>query len=171
MAKILNSVFQAGIIVEDLEEKVKYYAEELGIGPWKIFRSRDEQGNIRSVFARGWTGGAMNKGFELELFDKDHTYPMYSEFYKKYGAGVIQHLCFGCEDFAATREELMKRFPVLMDSCGRGYDNSHVNCTYFDAVKELGIILEISEYPVGAEEGKVASYRWEEEVYPVKKLV
>ena len=42
---------------------------------------------------------------------------------------------------------------------------------YFDARKELGIILEISEYPVGAEEGKTASYQWEEEVYPAKVKV
>ena len=170
MAKLLNSVFQAGIVVEDLEAKVKYYAEELGIGPWKIFRTRDADGNVKSMFARGWTGGAMNKGFELELFDKDFTYPMYSDFFKEKGTGV-QHLCFGCEDFEATRAELMKRFPVMMDSCVRGYDPSHGNCTYFDARKELGIILEISEYPIGAEEGKTASYQWEEEVYPVKVKV
>ena len=71
MAKLLNSVFQAGIVVEDLEAKVKYYAEELGIGPWKIFRTRDADGNVKSMFARGWTGGAMNKGFELsKQFEK-----------------------------------------------------------------------------------------------------
>lgn len=38
MAKLLNSIFQAGIVVDDLEATVRYYAEELGIGPWKISR-------------------------------------------------------------------------------------------------------------------------------------
>ena len=106
MSKLLNSVIQAGIVVEDLEATVKYYAEELGIGPWKISRYRDQDGNIVNMLARGWTGGVMNQGFELELFDRRYLMPMQAEFYEKHGRGV-QHLSFGCEDFVATREELM----------------------------------------------------------------
>ena len=46
-----------------------------------------------------------------------------------------------------------------------------MNSTYFDATKELGVVLEISEIPIGANEGKHPAYQWEEEVYPVKKTV
>jgi hypothetical protein len=171
MSKLLNSVIQAGIVVEDLEATVKYYAEELGIGPWKISRYRDQDGNIVNMLARGWTGGVMNQGFELELFDRRYLMPMQAEFYEKHGRGV-QHLSFGCEDFVATREELMKKFPVLFDTCSfMGYSKDMMNSTYFDATKELGIVLEISEIPIGANEGKHPAYQWEEEVYPVKKTV
>ena len=172
MAKLLNSVIQAGIVVEDIDATVKYYAEELGIGPWKISRYRDENGNIFSMLARGWTGGVMNQGFELELFDKRYLMPMQAEFYAKHGQGV-QHLCFGCEDFVATREELMKKFPVLFDTVAvfGGYNPDVMNSTYFDSMKELGVVLEISESPTGANEGKHPSYQWEEEIYPVKVKV
>ena len=162
MSKLLNSVIQAGIVVEDLEATVKYYAEELGIGPWKISRYRDQDGNIVNMLARGWTGGVMNRRYLM---------PMQAEFYEKHGQGV-QHLCFGCEDFVATREELMKKFPVLFDTCSfMGYSKDMMNSTYFDATKELGVVLEISEIPIGANEGKHPAYQWEEEVYPVKKTV
>ena len=164
MSKLLNSVIQAGIVVEDLEATVKYYAEELGIGPWKISRYRDQDGNIVNMLARGWTGGVMNQGFELELFDRRYLMPMQAEFYEKHGRGV-QHLSFGCED-------LMKKFPVLFDTCSfMGYSKDMMNSTYFDATKELGVVLEISEIPIGANEGKHPAYQWEEEVYPVKKTV
>lgn len=170
MAKLLNSIFQAGIVVDDLEATVRYYAEELGIGPWKISRYRDAEGNLFGVLARGWPSGVMNQGFELGIFDKRYTFPLQAEFYKKYGQGV-QHLCFGCEDFLATRQELMKRFPVLFDTCAEGYNPDFVNSVYFDTTKELGIVMEISEYPIGANEGKHPAYQWEEEVYPAKVTV
>ena len=172
MSKLVNSIFQAGIIVDDLEKTVRFYAEELGVGPWKIFRWRGPDGEPLAVFARGFAGGAMNKGFEIELFDKRYLdiMPLHAEFYAEHGQG-IDHLCFGCEDFLATREALMKKFPILLDTSAQGYNPDTVNCVYFDARKELGMIVEIAEYPVGAEEGKCSTYQWEEEVYPAKVTV
>lgn len=170
MSKLLNGIIQAGVVVDDLEATVKFYAEELGIGPWKISRYKDQDGNILSMLARGWTGGVMNQGFEIELFDKHYLMPMQAEFYEKHGQG-IQHLCFSCEDFLATREELMKKFPVIFDTCMQGYNKDMMNSVYFDATKEIGMVIEISEIPTGANEGKHPSYQWDEEVYPVKKIV
>ena len=50
MSKLLNSVIQAGIVVEDIDATVKYYAEELGVVDKEIVSVKVESNGRSLIF-------------------------------------------------------------------------------------------------------------------------
>ena len=89
----LNKVSQVAIVVNDIDKAMKFYWEELGVGPWKIWEYgypltrdmtyRGKPVNHRFEGAETMLGGM---GFELVMPLEGET--IYKDFLDKKGEGL-----------------------------------------------------------------------------------
>ena len=87
-----GDIFQVGIVVRDIEEAMRFYAENLKVGPFTLSRDfvapagsyRGGTVNPRLSLAHGYTGKLF-----VELIRQNDTIPsVYTEYMDKYGFGV-----------------------------------------------------------------------------------
>ncbi len=145
----VNELFQAGIVVKDVEASMKLYRDLLGIDEWAVitidhnlcsltYRGKPSQHSFRAAMA---TVGPLM----IELLQPLEGQGTYSEFLEKYGEGVhhLGHVIV--PDLDGTLDKLTKAGFVVVETgepAGSGGDHKWA---YVDTTPALGYILEFSQ--------------------------
>ena len=137
---------QIGIIVENVEEAVKHYEKEYGIGPWRIspldsaqfpdFTMNGKKDRLQTImaFCNCW-------GFEIELIQPISDSP-YKTWLEEHGPGMHHIALITRDDFGTVLEEQKKltgRDPWLW--CKDPVIG--MEFAYLDLHNELGLYLEV----------------------------
>jgi methylmalonyl-CoA/ethylmalonyl-CoA epimerase len=147
----ITSVDQVAVVVRDLDDAMRRYSEEFGIGPWSVytftpdwsermtFRGREQPYSMKLALAQ--LGETM---YELiEPLDGPNTY---QEFLDTHGEG-LHHLGFFVEDLdVAIREMQGMGFAILQSGRGIGVDGDG-GYAYFETDGALGCIVEAIQRP------------------------
>jgi len=146
----VSELYQACVVVRDLEKSVEHYRNVLGIGPWEILGADpstiiDMIYHGRPVKARFRVALAMVGPMQLELIQPIEGDNIYSDFLKEHGEGLHHLGHVRVENLGEAVQALEKAgFPCLQR--GRMTDGGWA---YMDTVKALGFILELLELPEG----------------------
>ena len=160
---IFKDVLQVAVVVKNLDEAVKKYADEYGIGPWTIYEFNSE--TVKDMIIRdkredyAMRLALCNIGnVQWELIEPEDDKSIYAEFLRTHGEG-LHHVAFGVEDY----EKAMKFFrskghKVLQGGTWHGF-----TYTYLTTEKDLKCIAEIYNVPVG--------FKWPkpDAIYPLKE--
>lgn len=147
--ELFKKVLQIGIVVRDLEESVRKYWHDCGIGPW-LFYTMDAR-NMHDLKVNGKPAEFSMKvamadlaGIQLELIEPlDEN--IYSEFLNEHGEG-IHHIACDVDDFDRTISVCKEKgIPVLQE----GETNAGLGFAYLDTRKTMACITEIYKIPAG----------------------
>ena len=110
MKPAFSNVLQVAIVVKSVDDTVRTYADEYGMGPWQIWEFNDE--TVSDMIIRdekknyAMRIAAMNIGnVEWEIIEPLDDKSIYAEFLREHGEG-LHHVAFKAENF----EESMKFF-------------------------------------------------------------
>ena len=141
---------QIGIIVENLEETVRHYEKDYGIGPWKIIEFGEEM--FPKMLVDGKPGMIENRnafcriyGFELELVQPISD-SAYKTWLKEHGPGIHHIAVITRDHFKDVIEEhkrLTGKDPWLWCKEDNGKVGEGMEFAYLDLSKELGMFIEI----------------------------
>ena len=148
---IFKGVRHVAVVVKDLDEAMKRYWDEYGIGPWNIYTFdpstvsdmiiRNERVDHAFRLAETRIGD-----FMWELIEPLDDTCVYAEFLKKHGEG-LHHVCFIVDSY----DEAMAFFQ------GKGIGRLHggrwhgSTYTYLETEDTLSIIAELEDKPEGWE--------------------
>lgn len=138
----LNKVSQVAIVVRDIDKAMKFYWEELGVGPWRIWEYgspltremtyRGKPAKHRFVGAETMVGGM---GFELVMPLEGET--VYKEFLDKKDEG-LHHIAYTTNDIDSVLEKFRKAGIGVLQS-GKVAKDSYY---YVDTGSICGTIIE-----------------------------
>jgi methylmalonyl-CoA/ethylmalonyl-CoA epimerase len=146
----VNSIFQVGLVVKDVQKAVENYWNILGIGPWDIYPWEsplvyDYKYHGKPAWARAKIAITMVGPVMLELMEHIDGDTIYPDWLMEHGEG-LHHLNFlvdSADDVDRTAEILANEgFPSLQS--GRFGDNGAFN--YID-IKPLRTIWEPDHAP------------------------
>jgi len=141
---------QVGILVPDLEEGVRTYAEVFGLENWLIYTYSRE--SVPDLSFRGKPANCSfrlamaGSGPQIELIQPLGGESVYTEWIEARGYGT-QHLGFHVESLRGISDQLEERgiLPVQTGS-GYGLDGDGA-FAYYDAVDSMHLMLELIELP------------------------
>jgi catechol 2,3-dioxygenase-like lactoylglutathione lyase family enzyme len=149
---MFTDTIQIALVVRDIEETMRTYVEEYGIGPWEVYefnpdtvRGMHEDGE---TVERTWRLALAQVGqVQWELIQPLDQESIYARFLAANGEGV-HHVGVGVPSFDATIETLGEK--------GRGVvfggEYKSVNFAYLGTEGDLGVITEIFAAPPGLEQ-------------------
>jgi methylmalonyl-CoA/ethylmalonyl-CoA epimerase len=148
---IFTGVLQIAVVVKDLDESMKKYWEEYGIGPWTIY-TFDPSTVSDMIIRNERMDYAMRlaltdiDGVQWELIEPLDEKSIYAEFLKEHGEG-LHHVAFGVDNY----DEAMAAFKgkgigVLQAGTWHG-----LTYTYLESEDTLSMIAEIYDMPEGFE--------------------
>jgi hypothetical protein len=150
---------QVAIVVRDLRASMKHFWEELGVGPWKIWRFSSQ--NLTDMTLHGKpaeysfiVGMAYVGDVSIELVQPLEGESIFKEFLDKKGEG-IHHLKCTSQDAESIVEKFKEGGGKILQSARIGDAAFH----YLDTESKLGFILELAT-------GKALRNRPPDEVYP-----
>jgi catechol 2,3-dioxygenase-like lactoylglutathione lyase family enzyme len=149
----IKSIDQVAVVVRDIDEAMRRYVDEFGIGPWMVY-----------TFTPDWIGGMTFRGREqgysmrlalaqvgdmmYELLQPLDGPNSYQEFLDARGEG-LHHLGFFVEDLDAAIAEMEgKGFSLLQSGRAFGVDGDG-GFAYFETEGSLGCIVEAIQMPKG----------------------
>lgn len=137
----LPEVGQVGVVVKDVQKAAEYYTSNFGIGPFKIFDYRFENGQVhgRPATFKLRLGFARMGQVVLELIQVLEGETIYKEFLEKKGEG-LHHLCFYVSDF----DEKVAAFARKGIGVIQGARYPEGGFAYLDTEKVGGVILELA---------------------------
>ena len=141
---LFRRVKQVCVVVADLDEAVRRYADRYGIGPWFLFTYRDVTGQVRGqtqTFSLRVALTKVDDYFQWELIQPLDDVSIYAEFLRRHGEGV-QHIGFDVEDVPAT----VKRIGALLSSDNRGLRGGVQRYAMLDTASDLGVLAEVMDY-------------------------
>ena len=146
MSRFFGEVRQAGYVVPDIEEAMRYWAEVLGVGPWFYApRVPVENFHYRGAPSSPETSVALaNSGpLQIELIQQRNDAPtMYRDFVTSGHLG-LQHLAYWTETYDADLARLTARgFKVGMS--GEVGANGRF-CYFEETATHPGAVIELSE--------------------------
>ena len=143
------------MVVKNLDETVKKYADEYGIGPWKIREFnpetvedliiRDKREDYAHRIALCFIGNV-----QWELIQPKDDKSIYAEFLRTFGEG-LHHIQFRVENY----EEAMKFFRSKGHKILQGGRWHGLTYTYLTTEKDLKFIAEIIDEPVGFDRERI----------------
>jgi methylmalonyl-CoA/ethylmalonyl-CoA epimerase len=149
---MFTETLQIALVVRDLEETMRTYVDEYGIGPWDIYEFnpdtvRDMREDGQPV-ERTWRLALSQVGrVQWELIEPLDEDSIYAKFLATKGEG-IHHVGVAVPSFGETIEALEKK--------GRGVvfggEYKGVNFAYLATDSDLGLITEIFSAPPGVEQ-------------------
>ena len=150
---LITGVYQGALVVRDVEATMKWYTDQLGIGPWRVallepprltdMRNRGESVDYSFKYAVAWTGETM-----WEIIEPVDGPSIYKEFLDEHGEGV-HHILVQHEgvDFETALESFGRRdCPPAME--GR---IGNIRFAYLESDGPLKTTLEIIDRPPDAE--------------------
>lgn len=170
MKPICTKIEQISIMVEDIDEVVRVFTDEYGIGPWLVVnfgkKENDDAFNKNAVDIKDtclhgkYVGEYAAKiavcdieGFQIELLQPLDDRSLFSEFVRERGIGG-QHISI---DNTIPFESLLGRMAA------NGYplsqlamiDHGKEKCAFVDHMRLLGIHFELHDRPAGFEKPDV----------------
>ena len=146
----VSELYQACVVVRDLEKSMEHYQNTLGIGSWEILgggspATYDMIYHGRPAKARIKVALAMVGPMQLELIQPVQGDSIWSDFLEEHGEGIhhLGHVRVGNLDEAVQALE-KAGFPCMQ----RGHFTGG-GWAYMDTSKALGFILELLELPEG----------------------
>jgi hypothetical protein len=142
-------ILQIGMIVRDIEEAVKHWEEDYGIGPWDIIEFGPKM--FPKMLVDGKPGMIENKNafckaysFEIELIQPISESP-YMDFLREHGPGLHHIAAITKPDFnEMIADEAKKgRKPWVWCKEDNGKVREGMEFAYLDLREELGTIVEI----------------------------
>ena len=156
----LNKLNQVALVVKDLKKSLQIYWDELGIGPWKIWKwipdnTRSTTYHDAPVKHRFRTAETMVGNVCLELAMHIEGTTIYRDFLEKKGE-ELHHIEYISNDIERIFQEFQKRGIDVIQR-GKVKDDSYY---YFDTESIFGVIIEVS-----------TDYGWRppDEIYPHNK--
>lgn len=141
--KIFEEIIQIAIVVKNLDESLKIFNDEYGIGPWEIYKidketTKDMKRNgVEKEFEYIVAMCEMGN-IELELVQPIDENSVYYEFLKNHGPG-LHHIGFKVKDFDKAMEIFNKRGVIPHQSgTWKGKFFAHMKTE-----KDLNFVLEI----------------------------
>jgi hypothetical protein len=147
----IGKIAQVAFVVRSLEDKMRVFWEDFGIGPWSIYAF--EPPRVKDMTFRGRRQDfAMRVAFgmcgdlQIELVQSVRGPNLYEEFLEQCGEGV-QHLGIWVPDMtAATRQMQALGYEVVQS--GRGYGvRGDGAFAYFATADRLSTLIELIELP------------------------
>ena len=142
---VFTETLQIALVVRDLEESLRTYVEEYGIGPWEIYEFGP--GTVSELHPSGcaWRLAVTMVGsVQWELIQPLDDLSIYAGFLAAKGEGV-HHVAVGGRPY---REELdamrAKGRTVLQGGVYNG-----VTFSYLSTDEDLGVVTEIFDWPEG----------------------
>ena len=154
----VGPISHIGVVVDDLDEAVKFYGEIFGVGPFEIvdfdaadtdfFYSYGKPAKPKMRAAMYYNGD-----FFLELVEVTEGESVHTEFFGKHGEG-LQHLCFMVEETEQVLKKLEPRGikPVLdyRFSSGEGAERTTIREVYLNTADfPGGTTVQLLERTVG----------------------
>jgi len=137
---------QVGVVVRDLKNKIDQYTELFGLQPWTV--KEFTSGNVTDMSLYGKKKDyAAKVGFyklgnvQLKLIEP-LTDSIFSDFYDKYGEGVIHHLGMEIEDYNYVLDFLKSKDVRIIQS---GCYQDKIKYSYLSTDKDLNFIIELVE--------------------------
>lgn len=143
MKPLFEKVLQIAMVVKDCDAAVKKWADDYGVGPWKIYEFNPQ--TVNDMIIRGEkVDYAMRLalcdigGVQWELIEPKDDKSIYAEFLKSKGEG-LHHVAFGTSNYQETVKFYQdKGLPILQGGEWQG-----LTYTYLDSQKDLNLIAEI----------------------------
>lgn len=150
MKPIFTNILQVAIVVRSVDETVRKYADEYGIGPWSIWEFNPETVNDMIIRDKRtdykMRVAACNIGtVEWEIIEPLDDKSIYYEFLKEHGEG-IHHLAYKAEDFKGAMELFRKKGMIVEQ--GGNWCGQHTY-VYLSSQDELKHIAEIYDTKPG----------------------
>jgi len=150
---LISGVHQVALVVRDVEATMRWYADEIGIGPWRVallepprltdMRVRGEPVEYSFKYAVAWTGDTM-----WEIIEPVDGPSIYKEFINDHGEGV-HHILVKHDglDFDTALEQFADRgcTPAMEGRIG------DIRFAYLESEGPLKTTLEIIDRPPDAE--------------------
>ena len=144
---IFKNVVQVGIVVSNLRKTLEKYSKDYGIGPWYVRKYSGE--NVRDMYLHGRRKDySMNIAFcsvgnvQFELIEPISEF-IYTEFYNRYGEGILHHLKMEVENYESALDFFkLKGIKVIMSGnhLGRKY-------SYLSTSNDINFFTEIASAP------------------------
>ena len=143
-------LYQACVVVRDLEQSIESYQSTLGIGPWQIMDI--DSSDLEEVTYHGRPAHhkfraalTMAGPLQLELIQPVEGDSIFRDFLNENGEG-LHHIGHIRVDSLAESVRMLAEagFPCLQSLYAAGG-----GCAYIDMVKTLGVIIELLELPDG----------------------
>ena len=137
---------QVGIVVKDLKAKIEQYRELFGLEPWTIKEFNKENTTDMHVYGKE-KDYAIKAGFytlgnvRIKLIEP-LTDSIFSDFYDRYGEGVIHHLGMEIDNYSSVINSL-KSIDVEVIQSGCYQDK--IKYSYLATQSGLNFIVEIYE--------------------------
>lgn len=144
---IFMDVLQVAVVVKNLDEAVRTYYDEYGIGPWAIYEFNPE--TVKDMIIRdkredyAMRLALCNIGkVQWELIEPKDDKSIYAEFLREHGEG-LHHVAFAVEDYDKAMEFFRsKGHKILQGGTWHGFIY-----TYLTTEKDLKFIAEIYKPP------------------------
>ena len=148
----VSELYQACIVVRDLEKSMEQYQNVLGIGSWEIIDADSSQvtdmmyhgSEVKRPF-RFRAALSMVGPMQLELIQPIEGDLLYNDFLKEHGEG-LHHLG---HVRVQNLDESVQALEKAGFSCLQRGGFTGGGFAYMDTVKALGFILELLELPEG----------------------
>jgi len=154
----VGPVSHIGIVVDDLDEAVRFYGETFGVGPFEIVEFDAAHTDFfysygKSAKPKMKAGLYYNGDFFLELVEVTEGESVHTKFFGKHGEG-LQHLCFMVEETEAVLKKLeSKGIKPVLDyrfSSGEGAKRTTIREVYLNTADfPGGTTIQLLERTVG----------------------
>jgi methylmalonyl-CoA/ethylmalonyl-CoA epimerase len=145
---LFTETLQISIVVRDLEETLRTYVEEYGIGPWEIYEFHPDE--VAPLPEGGAAEGAwriavtMVGSVQWELVQPLDELSIYGEFLAAKGEG-LHHVAVGGAGYGKLLEGMRaKGRTVPLGGVYRG-----VTFAYLSTDEDLKVVTEIFDWPEG----------------------
>jgi hypothetical protein len=155
---VFTETLQIAIVVRDLEEAMRTYVHEYGIGPWEIYEFgpdtvenmvRDEQpAEYAMRIAVTMVGGV-----QWELIQPLDGASIYADFLEERGGG-LHHVGVGGTPYGDALGAMRAKGRRMIQG---GHYNG-VDFAYLSTDEDLGVITEIFDWPEGHTQEPDARY-------------
>ncbi len=145
MSRFFGEICQLGYVVHDIDEAMKYWSEQLGVGPWfynpkvpiKNYLYKGESYSPHNSVALANSGGV-----QVELIQTRNDVPsMYKDFLQSGNTG-LQHVAYWTNNYDEDLKRLVSQGfkPVMQGEVGE-----KGRFVYFDTEYHPGTVIELSE--------------------------
>ncbi|MGE5273116.1 MAG: VOC family protein [Verrucomicrobiota bacterium] len=155
---IFEGTLQVSVVVPDLDDAMRTYVDDYGIGPWNVYEFNP--GNVQGMHEAGqpversWRLALAQVGeVQWELVQPLDDDSVYARFLAEHGPGV-HHIGVAVQDYESTVGELT----------GRGHDvvlggtYNGVTFAYLSTDRDLGVVTEIFDGAPGRDQQPDAVY-------------
>lgn len=155
---IFAGTLQVSVVVPDLDDAMRTYVDDYGIGPWHVYEFNP--GNVQGMHEAGqpversWRLALAQVGeVQWELVQPLDEVSVYARYLAEHGPGV-HHIGVAVPDYEGTVAELTGRGHEVV--LGGTYNG--VTFAYLSTDRDLGVVTEIFDGAPGRDQRPDAVY-------------